>query len=97
MITRECFAQLLLGPVCAGVIGDVDVQDFSPPQLHENEYIKDTESGCDYDEEVTSHHRLSVIAYEGEPALAGIGHSAGTLGQILANRARRNPDAQLQF
>src|ERR1700733_14790182 len=30
MILRESFAQLLLGPVCAGMIGDVDVQDSSP-------------------------------------------------------------------
>ncbi len=97
MITRECFAQLLLGPVCAGMIGDVDVQDSSPSQLHKNEHIKDTESGRHHDEEVTSHNSLSVIAYEGQPALAGIGYSAGTLGQILANRTRRNPDAQLQF
>ena len=52
MITRECFAQLLLGPLRAGVIGDVDVQDSAPAQFHENKYIKDTESGCDHDEEV---------------------------------------------
>jgi hypothetical protein len=58
---------------------------------------KDTESGGYHDEEVTSHDSLSVVAHEGQPALAGIGLSAGTLGQILADRARGNPDAQLQF
>ena len=97
MFTGEGFAQLLLGPLCAGVIGDVDVQNFAPAQFHENEYIKDTEPGRDHDEEVTSHNCLSVIAYEGQPPLAGIGLSAGTLGQILADRARRNPNAQFQF
>ena len=77
MFTGECFAQLLLGPLCAGVIGDVDVQNFAPAQFHENEYIKDTEPGRDHDEEVTCHNILGVIAYEGQPALAGIGLSAG--------------------
>ena len=37
--------KLLLGPLRARVIGDVDVQDSAPAQFHENEYIKDTESG----------------------------------------------------
>ena len=30
-------AQLLLGPVCTGMIGDVDIQ-VGPTQFHENEY-----------------------------------------------------------
>src|SRR6266852_2632178 len=97
MITGKCFPQLLLGPFRARVIGDVDVQDSSPAQFHEDEHIKDTESGRRHYEEVTSHNSLSMIAYEGEPALARIGLAAGTLGQILADRARRNADAQLQF
>ena len=97
MITRKSFAQLLLGPLRAGVIGDVDVQDLASAQFHENEHIKDTESGCHHDEEVTGHYRLSVIAHEGEPTLAGIGLSAGALGQILADRSGRNPNAQLKF
>jgi hypothetical protein len=97
LITAECFPQLLLGPFRAGVIGDVDVQNPAPAQFHENEYIKDTESGRHHDEEVTSHNSLGMITHEGQPALAGIGLSAGTLGQILTYRARRNPDAQLQF
>jgi hypothetical protein len=43
------------------MIGDIAVQDSAPAQFHENEYIKDTESGCDHDEEVAGHHRLGVI------------------------------------
>jgi hypothetical protein len=57
MITRKCLAHLLLGPLGAGVIGDVDVQDSSPTQFHENEYIKDTESSCDHHEEVARPER----------------------------------------
>jgi hypothetical protein len=45
------------------MIGDVDVQDSSAAQFHQNEHIKDAESGRHYDEEVTSHNGLSVIAY----------------------------------
>jgi hypothetical protein len=71
MISRECFAQLLLGPVSAGMIGDVDAQDSSSTQLHKYEHVKETESGGDHHEEVTSHNSLSVIAYEGQPALTG--------------------------
>ncbi|MCU1335391.1 MAG: hypothetical protein JWO19_972 [Bryobacterales bacterium] len=97
MITGECFTQLLLGPFRAGVIGDVDVQDSAPAQFHENEYIKDTESGRHHDEEVTSHNSLGVIAHEGQPALAGIGLSAGTLGQILTHRAGRNRIPSFSF
>src|ERR1700730_11081298 len=92
VITWERFPQLLQGPLGAGVIGDIDVQNPAPVQFHEHEYIKDTESGCDHDEEVTGHDRLGVIAYEGQPALARIGISAWTLGQILADRARRDSD-----
>src|ERR1700688_3277580 len=90
MIIWERFPQLLQGPLRAGVIGDIDVQDSAPAQFHEHEYIKDTESGCDHDEEVTGHDRLGVISHEGQPALARIWLSAGTLGQILADRARRD-------
>jgi hypothetical protein len=77
VIAREPFAQLLLRPLCAGVIGDIEMQDSSSSQFHENEHIKDTESGRDHDQEVTSRDRLSLIVDEGESALAGIGHGAG--------------------
>ena len=31
MIPRECFAQLLLGPLRAWVVSDVEVENSSPP------------------------------------------------------------------
>src|ERR1700687_5902470 len=93
MIIWESLPQLLQGPLRAGVIGDIDLQDSAPAQLHEHEYIKDTESGCDHDEGVASYHRLGVITHEGQPALARIGISAWTLGQILADCPRRDSDA----
>jgi len=43
MITGQCFPQLLQGPFPTGVIGGVDVQDSSPTQFQQDEYIKDTE------------------------------------------------------
>src|ERR1700680_1941843 len=88
--------------VCERVVGTIrrECLDFlipsAPAQFHQNKYIKDTESGCDYDEEVAGHHRLGVIANEGQPALARDGLAVGTSPQILADRARRHPDAQLQ-
>jgi hypothetical protein len=93
MIIWERLPQLLQGPLRAGVIGDIDVEDLTWTQFHEHEYIKDTESGCDHDEEVAGYDRLGVISYEGQPALARVGISAGTLGQILADRARRDSHA----
>jgi hypothetical protein len=59
--------------------------------------MKDTEAGRDHDKEVASHNCLGMIAYEGQSAPAGIGYSSGTLHQILADRARRNPNTQRQF
>jgi hypothetical protein len=76
MIIRERFPQLLQGPLRAGVIGDVVVQDSAPTQFHENEYIKDTEAGRNYDEKVAGYHRLGMISHEGRPALLGIGTPA---------------------
>jgi hypothetical protein len=73
------------------------MKDLAPAQFHNHEYRKDTESGCEHDEEVAGHHRLGMIANEGQPALARIGLAAGALPQILADGARRHPDAQLQL
>jgi hypothetical protein len=39
------------------------MQDSAPAQFHEHEYIEDTESGCDHDEEVAGYDRLGVISY----------------------------------
>lgn len=64
MIIGERFPQLLQGPLRAGMIRDTSVQDSASAQFHEDEHIKDTESGCDHDEEVAGHHRLGVIANE---------------------------------
>jgi hypothetical protein len=61
MIPRERFAQLLLGPIRTGVIGDIDVQDSASAQFHDNEYINDTEPGRHHHEEVTGDSVLSVI------------------------------------
>jgi D-mannonate dehydratase len=41
------------------MIGDIAVQDSAPAQFHEDEYIKDTESRCDHDEEIAGHHHLA--------------------------------------
>ena len=39
MIIGERFPQLLHGPLRAGVISDIDVQDLTSTQFHEHEYI----------------------------------------------------------
>ena len=88
MIPGECFPQLLQGPLRAGVIGDVHVQDSATAQFQEDEYIKDTESSRYRGEEIAGYNPLSMIAHEGQPALARIGVPAGQLGQILANGSR---------
>jgi len=84
MIIRERFPQLLQGPLRAGVIGDVVVQDSAPTQFHENEYIKDTEAGRNYDEKVAGYHGLGMISHEGQPALLGIGAPAWAPARYLA-------------
>ena len=97
MIIGERFPQLLQGPVRAGMIRDAAVQDSTPAKFQDNKYIKNTESGCDHDEEVTGHHGLGVVVNKGQPALARIGSAARALAQILGDRARRQADSQLQF
>src|SRR6266849_10992676 len=97
MFLRKRLAELLQRPFSIRMRRHIVMKDLAPAQFHNHEYIKDTESGCNHNEEVAGHHRLGVIANEGQPALARVGLTAGALPQILADRARRHPDTQLQF
>ena len=73
------------------------MKDLAPAQLHDDEYIKDTESGCEHHEKVTSDDGLGMIVHEGQPSLTRIWRPTAMAGQIFLHRARGNSDSQLQF
>ena len=87
MIARNCFSKLLQGPHCCPVRGDIAVQDRPNSDFHEEEYIKDAESGGHHHQKVTGGVGLLVIADEGTPVLRGKVHSrhANKSGHAIRN------------
>ncbi len=60
---------MLQGPLRRWVRGEIAVQDASSPKFHEEKDVKDSESSGHHDEEIASHHGLSMIADKRLPVL----------------------------
>jgi hypothetical protein len=72
----------------------IEVQDRTPAQFHDNEYIKDTESGCECHEKVA--RGLGMIVHKGQPSLTRTRRPTSMTSQIPLDRAGENPDSRLQ-
>jgi len=84
--------------VGAGGEGVFKTQNPSCSQLQDHEYIKDTETSRDHNEEVACQDHLGVVADKGQPALLRIGSPPrATLAQILLYGTRRYSNSELQF
>jgi hypothetical protein len=69
MFLRKRLAELLQRPFSTRMCRHIVMKDLAPAQFHNHQYIKDTESGREHDEEVAGQHCLGVIANKGQPAL----------------------------
>ena len=70
------------------VFGDAEVDDAAAAEREDDEDIKDAESGCDHNEEVTRPSFVQVIADERRPTLAPNAAQPG--GPVLCDRPRIN-------
>jgi len=69
VIARYCFSKLLNRPFGRRMRGHVAVVNATRANLHHDEYIKDAETSCDRNHEVTRQQRLRMISDEGVPVL----------------------------
>jgi hypothetical protein len=72
MFLSQRLTELLQGPFGGRIRRYIEVQDPTPAQFHDHEYIKDTESGCEDYEKVASYDGVGVIVHKGQPSLTRI-------------------------
>src|ERR1035438_9503884 len=72
MVARQRLPELLQGPLCSRVGGDVVVENSSCSKFHDHEYVKCAKSGRDHNEEVTRHDHLGMIVDKSQPTLLWI-------------------------
>ena len=65
MIDPKRLSELLQRPFRIRVCRNVVVEDSTRVQVHDDEYIEDTESGCDHHEEVACQNRFRMVVEEG--------------------------------
>ena len=95
MIERQKLAELLNRPLGSGMAGHVHIENAPRTDFHGNEDIQDAER-CSYrHEKIAGYDPLRVVTDEGCPTLVGASAWIAAL-QILADRSRRNSNAQLQ-
>jgi hypothetical protein len=90
------FPQLLQRPDCGGMFCNVEVHQPTRAMLDRHKRIEKSERCRDSDKEVTCHNPPRVIAKKGRPALIATWPTWRPLGHVLADRARRNPDRELE-
>ena len=98
VIAWNCFSKLLQGPLGRWVSGDIAAHDTPCPHLHEDEYVKSSESGGHHDQKIAGDDGLGVIANKGPPVLRRGSAWASSIRfgrPIGAHGARRNIDAKL--
>ena len=69
VISRDCFSELLDGPLRRGMGRDIDVKEPSARMLNHYKHIEDAECRGDRYAEVTRHNAFSMIAEKCGPAL----------------------------
>jgi len=77
------------------VPGHAYVRKPTSAVFNHHEDIQQSERGGDGNEEIARHHRQRVILQERRPALITSRLTSWPLRHVLADRARRDPDAQL--
>src|SRR5258706_14875671 len=97
MFLGQRLAELLQGPFSARMRRHIEVQDPTPAQFHDHEYIKDTESGCEHHEKVARHDGVGMTVHKGQPSLTRIRRPNSMTSQVLLHCARGNADSELQF
>jgi hypothetical protein len=88
-------AQLLQRPVRARVRCHIDVGQSTRAVLDDNKHVQHPKRRSDRNEEVTGENRLGMVLQERGPALIATGLPRWPLGQVLADRSRRDPDPEL--
>ena len=98
VIARYRISELLHRPIGCGPGGHIAMNDAAGADLHDHEYIKDTEAGSDRDHEVACQQDTGMIADERPPVLRSETRMAPFVlcGPVRSNRPRRNADAKLQ-
>ena len=97
MIERQRFAELLDGPFGGGVGRDAGVQNPARTDFHGDEDVEHFEVERDRLEEVASYDGLGMGLDERGPSLATITTTRSVIAEVLADRSRRNANAELQL
>lgn len=71
MIAWNSFAELLQGPGCGRMGGDITVQNAATSHLHDHEHVQHSEPGCDRNQEISRRNSLGVIPDKRTPVLRG--------------------------
>lgn len=83
-------AKLLKRPLCRGMLGDVEMEDSSRADFHDDQDTEEIELGGDDSEEVSGDEVNRVLAQERRPALSAIAVSTASWPRhhVFANRPR---------
>lgn len=68
-LTHGHLAKLLLGPVCRGMRGGIEVGNPASSHLHRYKHIENAKASRHDDKEIAGQDRLDMIPHEGHPAL----------------------------
>src|SRR5271167_1703574 len=68
-LTGDDLPELLQGPLCGGMSGDVEVSDPASAHFHDHEDVQHPKSGRHGDEEIASQNALGMVADKGHPTL----------------------------
>ena len=68
-VARECVDDLLECPLCAGRLGDVEMDDSAPLMGDNHQHVEQTKSHRGNHEEVHGRDRTGVVPQKGPPAL----------------------------
>src|SRR6266851_2454080 len=93
LFKRECFAQLLPGPLGGGMRGHVEMHDPSSVVSQNQEHVQELKSDRRHAEEVDRHHGLDVILKEGPP---GLRRRIPPAYQVLAHAGFTDIDAEFE-
>src|SRR5918992_4998552 len=92
MIGRDCFAQLLQGPLCRGMRRNIDIEQSAAGVFNDHKDVERTKGGCDGDTKVTGYNRLRMVAHKRGPTLRLDTYArtaVQTCGHVLAHSSRR--------
>ena len=97
VIARYRISELLHRPIGGGPVGHIAMKDAAEADLHNHEYVKDTEAGGDRHHEVACEQNSGMIADKRVPLLRSGTRMTRFVfgGPVRSHRPRRNADAEL--